>query len=169
MEPFIHLHTHSHYSLLEGLAKIDELVDRAKEFEMPALALTENGNMYSTIEFYKKCKDSGIKPIIGLDAFVATRTRFDKDSKEDTRRHRLTLLAKNEVGYKNLIKLVTLSNLEGFYYKPRVDKELLRAHSEGLICLSGGPGGELSKTVIIDKNRAAEVVREHQDIFGKEN
>lgn len=169
MEPFIHLHTHSHYSLLESLAKVEDLVARAKEYEMPALAITENGNMYSTIEFYKKCKDLGIKPIIGLDAFVATRTRFDKDSKEDTRRHRLTLLAKNETGYKNLIHLVTKSNLEGFYYKPRVDKDLLREHSEGLICLSGGPGGELSKTVIIDKKRAEEVVREHQDIFGKEN
>ncbi|MFZ2152323.1 MAG: DNA polymerase III subunit alpha [Minisyncoccia bacterium] len=169
MEPFIHLHVHSHYSLLEGLAKIDQLIDRAKEFGMTSLAITENGNMYSTIEFYERCKKSGIKPIIGLDAFVATRTRFDKDSKEDTRRYRLTLLAKNEVGYKNLIKLVTQSNLEGFYYKPRVDKDLLRAHSEGLICLSGGPGGELSKTVVIDKKRAEEVVREHQDIFGKEN
>lgn len=169
MEPFIHLHTHSHYSLLEGLAKVDQLVDRAKEFGMPALAITENGNMYSTIEFYKKCKDSGIKPIIGLDAFVATRTRFDKDSKEDTRRHRLTLLAKNEAGYKNLIKLVTKSNLEGFYYKPRVDKALLREHAEGIVCLSGGPGGELSKTILIDKERAREVIREHQSIFGKEN
>lgn len=170
MEPFIHLHTHSHYSLLEGLAKIDELVARAKEFGMDALAITENGNMYSTIEFYQKCKESGIKPIIGLDAFVATRTRFDKDSKEDTRRHRLTLLAKNEIGYKNLIKLVTFSNLEGFYYRPRVDKELLCKYSDGLICLSGGPGGELSRAILsIDKNSAKEVVKEHQDIFGVEN
>lgn len=170
MEPFIHLHTHSHYSLLEGLAKVDELVNRAKEFGMDALAITENGNMYSTIEFYQKCKEAGIKPIIGLDAFVATRTRFDKDSKEDTRRHRLTLLAKNEAGYKNLIKLVTHSNLEGFYYRPRVDKELLRTHSEGLICLSGGPGGELSRSILsIDKNAARQIVKEHQEIFGVEN
>lgn len=167
---FIHLHTHSHYSLLEGLSKIDELVERAKEYGMPALAITDNGNMYAIIEFFKKCKEVGIKPIIGLDAYVATRTRFDRDQKEDSRRYRLTLLAKNEEGYKNLIQLVTKSNLEGFYYKPRVDKELLRMHSAGLICLSGGPSSELSRSFFSqDKGLPKKIVEEHQKIFGKEN
>lgn len=171
MEPqFIHLHTHSHYSLLESLSKIDTLVDRAKEHGMTSLALTDNGNLYGTIEFFKKCKEVGIKPIIGLDAYVATRTRFDRDQKEDSRRYRLTLLAKNEIGYKNLIQLVTKSNLEGFYYKPRVDKDLLREHGEGLICLSGGPASELSRSFFSqDKELPKKIVREHQEIFGKEN
>ena len=170
MNSCIQLHNHSHYSLLEGLIKIEDLVARAKEYDMPALALTDNGNMYGTIEFYQKCKSSNIKPIIGVDFYVATRTRFDRDSKEDTRRYRLTLLAKNECGYKNLIQLVTKSYLEGFYYKPRIDRELLKLHSEGLVCLSGGPGGELAQAILsIDKNYAERVAREHQEMFGAEN
>ncbi len=170
MNSCIQLHNHSHYSLLEGLIKIEDLVARAKEYDMPALALTDNGNMYGTIEFYQKCKSSNIKPIIGVDFYVATRTRFDRDSKEDTRRYRLTLLAKNEQGYKNLIQLVTKSYLEGFYYKPRIDRELLKLHSEGLVCLSGGPGGELAQAILsIDKNYAERVAREHQEMFGAEN
>lgn len=170
MNSCIQLHNHSHYSLLEGLIKIEDLVARAKEYDMPALALTDNGNMYGTIEFYQKCKSSNIKPIIGVDFYVATRTRFDRDSKEDTRRYRLTLLAKNERGYKNLIQLVTKSYLEGFYYKPRIDRELLKLHSEGLVCLSGGPGGELAQAILsIDKNYAERVAREHQEMFGAEN
>src|SRR3989338_9069559 len=133
---FSHLHTHSHYSLLAALPKIDELVAKAKALEMSALALTDNGNMYGAIEFYKECKNVGIKAIIGVDAYLAARSRFDKQAGIDNRRMRLVLLAKNLVGYKNLIKLVTASHMEGFYYKPRIDAELIENHSEGLIAIS---------------------------------
>ncbi|MEK7558390.1 MAG: DNA polymerase III subunit alpha [Patescibacteria group bacterium] len=171
MEPkFIHLHTHSHYSLLDGMSKIDEMVKLAQVHGMPALALTDHGNMYGAIEFYKTCKVHGIKPIIGVEAYVANRTRFDKEAGLDNKRYHLTLLAKNETGYKNLIKLVTFSHLEGFYYKPRMDKELLRKYHEGIIALSGCLGGELSRALSNGKDDEAEaIIREHQDIFGKEN
>ena len=170
MKNFIHLHTHSHYSLLDGLSKIDNLVRIAKENKMPALALTDHGNLYGAIEFYKTCKEAKIKPIIGVEVYVAARSRFDKNPNLDNRRSHLTLLAKNLTGYQNLIKLVTRSHLEGFYYKPRVDKELLREHHEGLICLSGCMGGELGRALAgNDSVRAEEIIREHQDIFGSEN
>ena len=135
MSRFVHLHTHSHYSLLEALPKIPDLVKKAKDFGMSALALTDSGNLYGAIEFYKECKDQGIKAIIGLDAYVAVRTRLDKEARIDNTRSRLVLLAENETGYKNLIKLVTASYLEGFYYKPRIDKELLEKYHEGLIAV----------------------------------
>jgi DNA polymerase-3 subunit alpha len=132
---FTHLHTHSHYSLLNALPKIDALVDIAKKNDMSALALTDNANLYGAIEFYKACKKKDIKPIIGIDAYVAYRSRLDKTS-IDKERYRLVLLAKNETGYKNLIKLVTLAHMEGFYYKPRIDRELLEKYSEGLIAIA---------------------------------
>ena len=118
---FTHLHTHSHYSLLQALPKLPELIAAAKKDGMEALALTDNGNMYGTIEFYKECQKQGVKPIIGVDAYLASRTRFDKQAGVDKDRFRLVLLCKNETGYKNLLKLVTASYLEGFYYKPRID------------------------------------------------
>src|SRR5690606_5073775 len=129
-----HLHTHSHYSLLDGLSKVPDLVKRAKEFGMPALALTDHGALYGAIEFYKECQKHEIKPIIGVEAYMAERTRFDKEPSIDGKRYHLTLLAKNAAGYKNLLKMVTKSHLEGFYYKPRMDMDLLREHSEGIIC-----------------------------------
>src|ERR1035437_10304626 len=166
----IHLHTHSHYSLLDGLSKLEDLVDLAKKPGMPAMAITDHGNMYGAIEFYKLAKNAGIKPIIGVEAYVANRGLANKDPGIDNKRYHLTLLAKNMQGYKNLMRLVTISHLEGFYYKPRVDKEILRKYSDGIIALSGCLGGELSQTILKgDLKKADELVREYQDIFGKEN
>jgi DNA polymerase-3 subunit alpha len=167
---FIHLHTHSHYSLLDGLSKPEALVALAKKFKMPALAITDHGNMYGAIEFYKLAKKAGIKPIIGVEAYVANRGRLDKDPGIDNKRYHLTLLAKNIEGYKNLIKLVTISHLEGFYYKPRMDKEILRKYSGGIIALSGCMGGELGRALAKrDLATAESIIKEHQEIFGKEN
>src|SRR3990167_3345671 len=167
---FVHLHTHSHYSLLDGLTKIKDLVREASRMEMPALALTDHGNMYGAIEFYKAAKNAGVKPIIGFEAYVAARSLKDKEPGVDERRYHLTLLAENEEGYHNLIELVTTSNLEGFYYKPRVDKDLLRKHSKGIIALSGCMSGEISRAILRKDSEGAErLIDEYRGIFGKEN
>ncbi len=134
--PFTHLRAHSHYSLLEALPKIPELVKRAKLSGMTALALTDSGNLYGAIEFYKECVENDIKPIIGVDFYVAARARHDKEARVDDQRTRLVLLAENVTGYKNLLKLVTYSYLEGFYYKPRIDRELLDKYNGGLIAIA---------------------------------
>jgi DNA polymerase-3 subunit alpha len=166
---FIHLHTHSHYSLLNALPKIDDLVEAAKKAKMDALALTDNGNMYGTIEFYKKCKEEEIKPIIGVDFYVAVRTRNDRQAGVDNRRFRLILLAKDLKGYKNLIKLVSASYLEGFYYKPRIDKELLEKYSKGLIAISPSFSGEVAFLLKTDDDRGAEdKIAEMKKIFSND-
>jgi len=167
---FVHLHTHSHYSLLDGLSKIKDLVREAARMEMPALAITDHGNLYGAIEFYKAAKSAGIKPIIGVEAYIASRSLKDKEPGVDERRYHLILLAENDEGYHNLIELVTTSHLEGFYYKPRMDKELLRKHSKGIIALSGCMSGEISRAVARnDTESAQKLVSEYKDIFGKEN
>ncbi|HYC79918.1 MAG TPA: PHP domain-containing protein, partial [Candidatus Binatia bacterium] len=130
--PFTHLHLHTHFSLLDGLSKTEELVERAKELEMTSLAITDHGVMYGTIEFYNTCIEAGIKPIIGVEAYIAPRTMRDKEGKTDSNYFHLTLLAKNDAGYKNLMKLTTLAHTVGYYYKPRIDLEALKEHSEGI-------------------------------------
>lgn len=157
MSKFTHLHTHSHYSLLNALPKIDALVDIAKKNEMTALALTDNCNLYGAIEFYKACQKKGIKPIIGIDAYVAYRSRLDKQTGIDKERYRLVLLAKNDAGYKNLIKLVTQAHMEGFYYKPRIDKELLEKYSEGLIAIAPSFSSDILQSLKLEnKDQALE-------------
>lgn len=166
----MHLHTHSHYSLLDGLSKVQDLVKRAKEFNMPALALTDHGAMYGAVEFYNECKKAGINPIVGVEAYIAERTRFDKEPGIDSKRYHLTLLAKNNKGYKNLMKMVSKSNLEGFYYKPRMDMDLLKEYAEGVICLSGCPGSKFIKLLKDDnKEEAKKLLLWYVDTFGKEN
>ncbi|MEX0651852.1 MAG: DNA polymerase III subunit alpha [Candidatus Paceibacterota bacterium] len=165
---FVHLHTHSHFSLLNAPPKIPELIAKAKEYAMPALALTDNGNLYGAIAFYKKCKNEGIKPIIGIDAYVAVRTRHDKEARVDNRWARLVLLAKDEVGYKNLIKLVTESHLDGFYYKPRVDHELLSKYADGLIAIIPSFSGETSLAFKSnDEGKAQEKIDWYKKIYGE--
>lgn len=169
-KPFIHLHTHSHYSLLDGLSKVEKIVELAKEYKMPAVALTDHGNMYGAIEFYKECKKAGIKPIIGCEFYVAERKLADKEPGIDNKRYHLIILAKNLQGYKNLMRLVSIANLEGYYYKPRIDEETLAKYSEGLICLSGCMSGKLSKAVLAGNDeKVAQIIKQHQEIFGKEN
>ncbi len=146
MPKFVHLHTHSHYSLLDGLSKIDDLVKKAKELGMDALALTDHGVLYGAVEFYKKAKEAGIKPILGVEAYVAPRDRFSRDSNETY--YHLVLLAENITGWQNLIKLTTKAHLEGFYYKPRIDKEILREYNKGLIGLAACMSGEVNRALL---------------------
>ncbi len=167
MPKFVHLHTHSHYSLLDGLAKIDGLVDRTKELGMEAIALTDHGNLYGAVEFYKKAKKAGIKPIIGVETYIAPNGHLNKRPKIDERRYHQILLAKNETGWKNLIQLVTVSYLDGFYYKPRIDKTLLEKYHEGLICLSGCFSGEIGRLLAAQKfDEAEEVAQWYKNLFG---
>ncbi len=168
---FVHLHTHSHYSLLDGLAKIDELVAAAKEDGQPALALTDHGVMYGAIEFYQKCQEAGLKPIIGVEAYLAPNSRLDKITKADEEHYyHLILLAKNLAGYKNLIKLTTIAHLEGFYYRPRIDWEVLEKHHEGLIGLTACLGGEIPSLILAGKEeKAKKRILDYNNLLGEEN
>lgn len=168
MSKFVHLHTHSHYSLLDGLAKIDDLVGRTKELGMDSLAITDHGVLYGAIEFYKKAKKAGIRPILGVEAYMAPRGRGDKEPGE--RYFHLILLCENLTGWKNLIKLVSIANLEGYYYKPRIDKEILRQYHEGLIGLSACLSGEVNRHLMADRfEEAKKSAFEYEEIFGKGN
>jgi len=167
---FVHLHNHSHYSLLDGLTKLDEMVNFAKEQGSPAIAITDHGTMYGVIEFYQKAKKAGVKPIIGVETYLAPGSRFDKNTREDGRSYHLLLLAKNEIGYKNLIKLVSLAHLEGFYYKPRVDWELLTKYHEGLIACTACLAGEIPRLIVADKlDEAKKRIKEYNGLFGAGN
>src|SRR3989338_5195587 len=168
MPKFVHLHTHSHYSLLDGLSKIDGLIARTKELGMDTLAITDHCVLYGAVEFYKKAKKAGVKPILGVEAYVAPRDRFSKEANE--RYHHLILLAETNEGWRNLIKLVTKAHLEGFYYKPRVDKDLLKELHGGLTAPSACLGGEVAQNLLFGKfEEAKRVALEYQDIFGKGN
>lgn len=167
MGRFIHLHTHSHYSFLEALPKVPELVKEAKAQGMDALGISDAGNMHGAVEFYQKCEKAGIKPVFGVDAYVTPRSRLDRD---DTKRSRLVILAKDNAGYQNLMKLVTRSFLEGFHEKPRMDKEILREHAEGLIALIPSFAGDVAQALKAgDRNGAAASLAEYVSIFGKDN
>ena len=161
---FVHLHIHTEYSLLDGACRIDQLMDRVKECGQNAVAITDHGVMYGCVQFYKAAQKAGIKPIIGCEVYVATRTRFDKVNKIDGNNH-LILLCKNEMGYKNLIKMVSAAFVEGFYSKPRVDKQLLEQYHEGLICLSACLAGEIPQAILAgDYERAKSTALWYQDL-----
>ncbi len=169
MADFVHLHLHSEYSLLDGACRISEIPERLKECDQDTVAITDHGNMYGIIEFYKTCKKAGIKPIIGCEVYVATASRFDKRANNDSYYH-LVLLCKNMVGYKNLIRLVSLGYTEGFYSKPRIDEELLRTHSEGLIALSACLSGKIPRLLAVgDIDGAKKTALDYASIFGKDN
>jgi DNA polymerase-3 subunit alpha len=164
---YVHLHNHSHYSILDGLQKIPEMVAKTKEYGMEAIAVTDHGTMAASIELYKKCKDAEIKPIIGSEFYVATRKHTDKEKDKDRERFHLILLAQNEVGYKNLCKLTTIAWRDGYYFKPRIDHELLRKYSEGVICLSGCIGGEVGDALRNGNlERARKIAQTYKEIFG---
>ena len=165
--PFAHLHNHSEYSLLDGASKLKNMINKAKTSDMSCVALTDHGNMFGAIDFYKTAKAAGIKPIIGLEGYISPTTRFDKDTKGN---YHITLLAQNEEGYKNLMKLTTFSYTEGFYYKPRIDKELLRKYSKGIIAGSACLHGEIQINLLNgDYDAAKRAVLEYKEIFGKDN
>jgi DNA polymerase-3 subunit alpha len=167
---FVHLHVHTEYSLLDGASRIGSLVQRAKELDMPAIAITDHGSMYGIVDFYKQAKKQGIKPIIGCEVYVAPRSRKERNMVEGEAYYHLVLLAETDEGYRNLIELVSRANTEGFYYKPRVDKELLSIYSKGLICLSACIAGEIPAWILKGNISAAEaLVQEYIDIFGKDN
>jgi len=169
--PFVHLHCHSHFSLLDGAGSVDRLIERAKALRMNALALTDHGNLYGALEFYQKAKAAGLKPILGYEAYVAPGSRFHKDaaSMKEASFH-LTLLAQNHAGYHNLLKLASAAFLEGFYFRPRIDKQLLASHSEGIVCLSGCASSELNRALVEaaepDVEKAMRVAEWFRGVFG---
>ena len=168
--PFVHLHVHSHFSLLDGLGKPEAYAKKAVEHGSPAVALTDHGAMHGCIEFYKACKKHKVKPIIGCEVYVAFNKLTDKRHQIDNQRTHCLLLAETQEGYENLLKMTTVANLEGYYYKPRVDWDLLKKHSKGLIALSACMQGEIPKAILNeDQNKIKELIERFQDTFGKKN
>ncbi len=168
MNDFVHLHVHSEYSLLDGAARIKELVGRAAELGMKSLALTDHGVMYGAIPFYKACRAAGIKPILGFEAYYTSDSRHERGSRKDQPIYHLLLLAKNEVGYRNLMKMCSIGHLEGFHYKPRIDREVLRQHSEGIICTSACIGGEIPQHFLNGRPEEAKIAAlRYKEIFGE--
>lgn len=164
---YVHLHNHTQYSLLDGLTKVPDLVDYIKESGMEAVAMTDHGTLSGTIEFYKEAKSAGIKPIIGMETYIAARGLSDKEPGKDKQYSHLILLAMNQEGYQNLMALSTIANLEGFYYKPRIDRDLLSQHNEGLICLSGCASGEIGDALRQDQyDKAKQIAKWYKDTFG---
>ena len=164
---FVHLHTHSEFSLLDGLGRIDDLVDAAAAHGFDALALTDHGALYGAVAFYQACTAKGIKPIIGVETYVARRSMRDREGKADAQPFHLVLLARDWTGYQNLCRLITDAHLEGYYYKPRIDREHLARHAEGLIGLSACLNGEIPRALEVDDWEAARrLAGEYRDIFG---
>ena len=169
---FVHLHVHSEYSLLDGAAQLDKLVQKAGELRFPALALTDHGNLFGAIDFYLAAEKAGIKPILGCELYVAPGSRTERGSQDGGYEgaNHLTVLVRDLTGYRNLIKLVSRAYLEGFYYKPRVDKELLAAHGDGLLVLSGCLNSEISRLVSAGEfDKAVQAAGWYQDVFGKDH
>src|SRR3954471_13235026 len=169
---FVHLHLHTEYSLLDGACRLDTLMDRAHDLKFPALAITDHGVLYGAIDFYQAARNKGIKPIIGCEVYVAPGSRLEKKSANGGRDvyNHLVLLAKDEVGYKNLIKLTTDAHLDGYYYKPRIDKELLAAHKEGLIALSGCLASQIPESILKDQlPKARDAIDWFKQTLGPEN
>src|SRR5712691_6347440 len=166
---FVHLHTHSEFSLLDGASRVDDLCATAAGFGMPAIALTDHGAMFGALDFYEAARRHGIKPILGVEAYVAPRSRFDRTPGENDENYRhLTILARNEEGYRSLLRLVTDAHLEGFYHRPRIDKDLLAERSAGLIGLSGCLASEAARLLLAGQEaKAREVASTYRDIFGR--
>ena len=168
-DSFVHLHLHTEYSLLDGAIRMKEVMRKAVEFGMPAIAVTDHGNLFGAIEFYQEATAAGIKPIIGCEAYVAPVSHKQKSGADRDYGH-LTLLSQDEEGYRNLVKLVSIAHLDGFYYRPRIDKEILQKYSAGLIGLSGCLKGEIPYYVRNGQpHEAKRAIGEFVDIFGKEN
>ena len=167
---FCHLHTHTEYSLLDGEASIKKLVARVKELGMDSCAITDHGSMYGVVDFYREAKSQGIHPVIGCEVYMAPRSRFDKVHDIDNKTSHLILLAENQKGYKNLIKLVSAGYIDGFYYKPRIDFEMLKEHSEGIIALSACIAGEVPKALLRgDYDEAKKIALKYAEVLGKDN
>ena len=164
---FVHLHNHTEYSMLDGISRIPDLVDRTVELGMKALAITDHGSLYGAVDFYSECKDRGIKPIIGCETYVAHGSRHERGSNERSPHH-LVLLARDNTGYRNLMQLVTTAHLEGFHYRPRVDRELLERHRDGLVCLSGCASAEIPRLLAGERiEEARQAAGWHREIFGE--
>jgi len=167
---FAHLHVHTEYSLLDGFSNVNKLVQRAKEMGMNSLAITDHGTMFGVIEFFKAAVDAGVKPLIGVEAYISARRMSDRDPQKDKHSFHLVLLAENDTGYRNLLQIASAAQLEGFYYSPRVDHEFLESHSQGLIATTSCMSGEVPRTILNKGVEAGQKVLEwYINTFGREN